>query len=80
MGDPRGIPDFADCTLAVALSLARRRSRGDLTCMYNLTHDLFMGCYFLLPPPALGFAVIIKRFNNSGVTPDVEKKLPSVFK
>ncbi len=39
--------------------------------MYKIMHGLldFHATQFLLPPPTLGFEVILSRFTNSGVKP-----------
>ncbi len=52
-------------------SLVRRRIRGNLICMYKIMHGLldFNVTQSLLPPPTLGFEVILSSFTNSGVRP-----------
>ncbi len=52
-------------------SLVRRRISGNLICMYKII-------YGLLNFPALGFAVILSRFINSGVKP-VAANMRSAF-
>ncbi len=60
--------------------LAHRRILADLTCMYNIMHDLldFPCDTILLPPPTLGFVVILLRFTISGAKP-VAANMRSAF-
>ncbi len=51
-------------------SLIRKRNRGDLIYMYKIyMHAFSMRHSVCCPPPALGLAVKLSRFTNSGVKP-----------
>ncbi len=54
-------------------SLVCRRIRGGLICTYKMVHGLhdFPCDAVFAPPPALGFAVMLSKFTNSGVKPGV---------
>ncbi len=60
--------------------LVHRRFRGDPICMYKIMHGLldFPWDVVFADPPALGVAVILSRFTNSGVKP-VTANMPSAF-
>ncbi len=51
--------------------LVRRRTLGDLICIYTIMHTLldFSCDAVFAAPPAMGFEVILSRFTNSGVIP-----------
>ncbi len=63
------------------ISLAHRRIRGDLICMYKIMHGHveYHSDTVFAEPSALGFAVIPSKFTNSYVKP-ISANIRSLFK